>query len=444
MPSLFIFEKHPGQGKFQSVLFFALLLYIISLFLKSSPVVSNTLLCLIVLLALFNFPPEQYLKRIRRNKIGLGLILFFFLELISLLYSGHKTEAFEVLSLRAPIFLLPLAFCFISFTNNNRNKLLVFFALTTALASFAGFVYGVWLAISTKDKGYLYNDNISDLLLGKQAAYFSFYVGAAVLILINLLLRNDASLSKLKAFAYLAIVWLMLYDFLLASKTGLLALMLILLPLLILSFIGKKKWMEIGILTFGLISSGVILNKMFPKTFHRFQGFTQTEFHYNNNTTENHFNAAFDSTKWNSSNTRVAIWQCATEIIGEHPVFGTGLGERNHALQQKYQEKNFIYAYTTRKNSHNQYLEIAVSMGLTGLVFFTVACLLYPLYYCIRRKQILAACIIILLAVCLFTENMLDRYQGEVIIALLLPLVFSTPPYGSGGEEKFASQTNNG
>ncbi len=422
MPSLFSFKEDQQNGKYTAGIYWLLLLYICSLFLKSSPVVSNVFIAAITVLAFFNCSPKNYAAQFTKNKVNLGFILFFFLQVISLFYSSDSSTGFQVLSLRAPVFLLPLAFALINFEKRTWNTIAVFYAFATTIASVAGFVYSVFLTIKTKDTGYLYNDNVSDLLLGKQAVYFAFYVNSAVFIFISFLLNPDEKFKKIKGLFYLSIGWLCFICFLLASKTAMLSLLLISLVLLFSRFIQRKKWMELSLVLFSLSIGCVILSKMFPKTLSRFTGLTQTEFQFDNAQRENHFNAAYDSTKWNSTNTRVAIWQCAKELIQQQPVFGSGLGDKKADLLQKYKEKNFIYGYSTEKNTHSQYLDIVISMGIVGLMVFVFVFVLYPVLIFIKQKQFLALSIFALLAFCFLTENMLDRYQGEIIIGLLLPL----------------------
>ena len=180
--------------------------------------------------------------------------------------------------------------------------------------------------------------------------------------------------------------------------------------------------MEVAILGLGLIIGSVVLIKLFPKTLNRFKGTTETEYQFDNQNMENHFNADFDKNKWNSSNTRAAIWTCAMEVWRTQPLFGTGVGDKKDDLKRKFEEKKFWFALHTNKNTHNQYLDVLMSLGLTGLLIFILCYFVYPLWIFIQQKQGFAIMVFLLLALCLITENMFGRYQGIVLIALILPL----------------------
>jgi O-antigen ligase len=160
----------------------------------------------------------------------------------------------------------------------------------------------------------------------------------------------------------------------------------------------------------------------------RFKGTTETHFRFDNTNAENHFNAEYDENKWTSSSMRAAIWTCATEVWKEHVIFGTQLGDKNDALRKKYEEKHFWYAIAYNKNTHSQYLDILISMGAVGLTIFLSCYFIYPLLIFIKRKQIFSVLIYTLVALCLITETMFARYQGIVLLALILPLVSKIEP----------------
>ena len=154
----------------------------------------------------------------------------------------------------------------------------------------------------------------------------------------------------------------------------------------------------------------------------RFNGTTQINYQFDNKNVENHYNAEYDPAKWNGTNTRLAIWTCAYEIVKENPILGTGLGDRTTVLMDKYKEKHFLYAINTKKNTHNQYLDILISMGIIGLLLFLILYFIFPAYIYIKEKNYFALYILLVLAICMFTENMFDRYQGLILIPFILVL----------------------
>ena len=101
---------------------------------------------------------------------------------------------------------------------------------------------------------------------------------------------------------------------------------------------------------------------------------------------------------------------------------GVGLGDRNDALMMKYKENEFWYGLGSQKNTHNQYLDVLMSMGIIGLFLFLITFFIYPIKMFFKQRQVFAIVVYVLLAICFMTENMLDRYQGLIFISFVLPL----------------------
>jgi len=417
----FAFSENESSGKIKAVIYYLILGYISSLFIKNSPVITNLFMSLIFFLSWGTVSTRSYFQHCLRSKINFGLILFFILQLIGVLFSTNSIDGMDVLRIRLPLLILPIAFCLIDFEQRTWTKMLLFYAIITTIASGAGFLYGSYKAMNEQDTGYLYNDNISDLI-GKQAVYMGLYVSAAIFIIVDTLIHKKEPGQKLRFMLFCSLLWLVFISFMLASKTSLISLVLILLWQVLSLLIRKRKFMKSFLLVIGLAMGFVFISGVFPKTLNRFKGIAETRFRFDNRNPENHFNAEYDENKWNSTNTRMALWQCGIEIWRKHPLLGTGIGDEKAELTEKYKEKQFWYALSTEKNLHNQYLDILVSMGLVGLFFFLFIFLVYPLKLFFEQKQSLAVSIFIGLGFCFFTENMLDRYQGEVLIAFILPV----------------------
>lgn len=433
MNYFFLPAKHEIDNNANVIAYYALLVYILSLFSEFIPVITNIMMVCVVLIAIYN-TRNGFLRGIRENKAILGIVIFYLLQICSVLLSNNMKDGFKTLSNTVPFLLFGFAFCFIGFPQKTWKRMLHFFALATTAASVIGFLKSVSDVLRTHDTGYLYNDNLC-FILGKQAVYFSLYVGIAIIIFTYLLQQNEYS-KKTKGWIYLAIAWLFVVIFLLASKAAMLGSIALLGVYVGSILIQRKKYMEISILLFGLIVGCILLVKIFPKTLNRFKGTTETHFRFDNTNAENHFNAEYDENKWTSSSMRAAIWTCAKEVWEEHPVFGTQLGDKNDALRKKYEEKHFWYAIAYNKNSHSQYLDILIGMGAVGLTVFLCCYFIYPLLIFLKQKRLFSILIYTLVGLCLVTETMFARYQGIVLLALILPLASKIAPSADSAIEE--------
>lgn len=408
-----------ANGKTDSVLYFTILCYIISLFIKDMPVVTNILMMLVFTLSIIGITKEKLKLSFLNNKVLLGVIAFYLIMMFSALFSNDKKEAIAILVRRLPLLFLPLSFYLINFKKEIWNKISLFYAITAGFATIFGFSYGVFCYFKTNDSGFLYNDNISEIL-GRQAVYLALYVSIAIVILI-IHFNHNFEIKKFKPFIFITIIWLIFILFMLASRAAMLGLFIVFVISITNYIIRKKKYLEGVLLIFCIIVGFVLMSKLFPKTLNRFNGTTETNFQFDNKNVENHFNAAYDSSKWNGTNTRMAIWRCAYEVWLENPLIGTGIGDKNTELKKKYEEKKFWYGLSTNKNTHNQYLDILLSMGIIGEIIFIFLFLIWPLFTFWKQKQTFGMFVLIIIGICLITENMFDRYQGLVFI----PFIFS-------------------
>lgn len=421
---MFLFKKESPTGRISKFIYYAILGYIVSLFLKNSPVVSNLFMAAIFGMAWFAKPLnfKQLAQNIKGNKVIAGLLIFFLLEFISAIFSHDKQGGFDMLRVRLSLLVLPLAFLFIDFDQKTWRRILIFYVVLAVAASLIGFSFGVVLALETHNPGYLYNDNISYQLVGKQAAYYSFYVDIAIFILLYLYrFRGDYS-KGFKVFLWAGFIWLLFMNYMLASTMSTIALALLLFATVVVWIIKGKKLLAGALLLIGIAAGVIALNALFPKTFVRFERLTKTSYRFDNTATENHFDAAYNPDQWTSSSTRLALWHCGVEIWQEHPVAGVGLGDLKGALIDKFDEKHFWSALSNKRNLHSQYVDILAATGIIGILVFLATYIVYPVVTFIKRKQSLAILVFTGLAICLLTENMFDRYQGEVLIGLMLPL----------------------
>ena len=424
--TLLAFNDAKASSRYGKFLYFSILAYIVSIYIKNAPVVSNALMFLILVFGVLSVHVSKYKQQFIGQKINLGMLMFFLCQLLSVLLSSDKTTGFSILTLRLPLLIFPLAFCFIDFEQRTWRGILLIYALVTSMASIVGFGYGTYLAMHENNTAFYYNDNISELLLGKQAAYFGLYINAAIITIVYLLGNKEGSFQRIKVLLYVLIVWLLFVNYMLASKMSTISLLIILLAIAFVRIIRNRKILEGFILIFAMFIGLGVLYKLFPQTVERFKTITQTGFRFDNTNAENSLDSKFDANKWSSGSTRMALWTCGKEVFVKHPVLGTNLGDIRSILKEKYTEKNFLYALNTNKNLHCQYFDVAVSMGIIGLLVFLFTYFLYPIKTFIKQRQDFAVCIFICVGLCLLTENMFDRYQGEQIIPFLLVLVSKT------------------
>jgi O-antigen ligase len=124
----------------------------------------------------------------------------------------------------------------------------------------------------------------------------------------------------------------------------------------------------------------------------------------------------------NEVNFRYVIYTCSYEILKEHWLFGLGLGNVQENLDQCYSHVDYIN-YDDFKvknyNSHNQYLNAWLTYGILGLLF-----LIYYLVASFNGGLKVHKALIIMVALCLLTENILEREAGVVFFVFFNTILF--------------------
>ncbi len=356
------------------------------------------------------------------DQIALGLMIYYLLQAISMFYTKNKTVGGMWLEYRSPLAYLSLILGTCHLSAAQRRKVLLLYAFLTAAAAVIGLVFGIVMYSRSGDSGYIYNDNLGTLF-DKQAVYFAMYVNFAVMIFVYFLHQGFIRSKAFKNLAVLSIIILAGVNYLLASRTSMLILVVFLVGYILYIILKQKRFLTGAILLLGILIMGVLSTKMFPKTTNRFVSVTNSKFEYKNLHPVDHFNGETSRENWNSLNTRLAIWNCAGEVIRRNPLFGVGIGDVGDNLIEEYRKNDFYFGIRYNLNAHNQYLDVGMGFGLLGFVIFLGALIVVPLVTAFARKNYLLIFFVSSMAVYLVTEVMLNRNQGITFIAFFLILL---------------------
>jgi O-antigen ligase len=114
---------------------------------------------------------------------------------------------------------------------------------------------------------------------------------------------------------------------------------------------------------------------------------------------------------------RYTIWDTSWEAAKENLPFGVGSGDIKDVLKSKYSERSLPYFNKREYNTHNQYLQILLAVGIPGILLF-VSGLFYTLYVSMQKRCFLYLVFMLIIAINLLTESMLERQSGVVFYAI--------------------------
>ena len=119
-------------------------------------------------------------------------------------------------------------------------------------------------------------------------------------------------------------------------------------------------------------------------------------------------------------NIRLNIWRTALDTPKDYSLYGLGAGQSFQYLQNKYIEQG-LNRYQNF-NSHNQYIEEWIELGIPGLIFFILAWLSLP--YCTQKRARKSAIMLVTLyALNMLTDCMFGRFDGIALWCVWMILI---------------------
>jgi O-antigen ligase len=427
MRSLFLMDDQATQlTKKEKILYALIVLFIITFYLPGIPVVNNIVIGGIALFWFFYNSFSEKLNLLRRRKEVILMVLFYVQHIISALLSNNQQEGFSWVIIRLPLLAFPVTIGLMYISQPLKERIIYAWAVITTITAFACIVWALKRYFSTDDASLLYNDNLTDLI-DKQSVYVALMVNLAIFCY-GYLLSIQSTLGSLvskRAFVYTGIFVLLVANFLMASRINITILYSSIFCYTVWYAIKKKRFMPfIGVVA-GVGIAWLLLVNFFPKTINRFRELGYTNYEYSHHGVESHFNMEVKGDQWNGANIRLAVWACGWEVVKQHPLLGVQLGDKVDSLMKVYAEKKFDFAYDSRRNMHNNFLDILESFGIVGFVLFLAGFIGMPLFKCVRAKDYFGVAVILAFMLVFVTETYFDRSMGNMVFAFFISLIIS-------------------
>lgn len=402
-----------------TVLFFFLLVFFIPVWVD----IAILILPFLLLSAVLSTSWVGFGRRLWGSKCAVLMILFWVLYLVSILYSDDWKYSINDVQQKLLLVVFPLFFVLSSSTvKKYYHKLIDTFALGCVVSIVVCLVTALVHSLSFESGSVTFNPVPTDvpwenyftydrLANFYHPSYLSMYLSFGIVIIFNRL--KVATSSKEKALYLLLIILFCGFVYLLSSRAGMLvASMSVLIGVIVL----LKNWRKVFCITG--IGLAVLLCGLWVS--YNIKGsFSQRavdELLYGVGMRQLDYKVQQDS--------RIGIWKTLPEVIAQKPLFGYGTGDIHQVLNNAYREQGFDYAADNNLNTHNQYFETAIAIGLIGLaVFLTI--LLLPLISFRRSKDFFLPLAFILIVAANFVfESMVTRITGVLFFAFFYCLFF--------------------
>lgn len=322
------------------------------------------------------------------------MLLFFFFHLTGMLYTDDFDFGFKDLSVKIPLVLIPVIAVFTGISDSLKKKAAIAFSYSCVTVNLFLLIRAVINHHSGMQDPFFY-DSYSVLI---HPAYMALMNVTAISILI---FDDTSAFSKKKVISLLSIIFLSASAILMASKAGLLSMLIVYLAFAIKTFSGNRfsKFLLTG--TIVMIALAIIF--IFPVKERVKQSLEALR----------HPEKA--ATMQEGTASRLLAWQTAWHIAKDYFPLGTGTGDIKNVTLSYYEHSGYSWPLYYKLNAHNQYLQSVAAIGIGGLV--SLAFILFiPLIHR-KKEESLPLIFNLLVFINLLFESMLEVQNGVMLIA---------------------------
>ncbi|MBI3502832.1 MAG: O-antigen ligase family protein [Bacteroidetes bacterium] len=298
------------------------------------------------------------------------------------------------------------------------KKILNYFACSCTIVSLICLAYAFYRAMSSGNfyeinpvsnyaTHYFFYEGLSEIFI--HPIYFSAFISFSAFVVLKNILKLHDYFSRKNILHFIWLAYLIVFLFLLSSRTMTISFFLIS-AFYILYFFLKNKKIFLGISITSVMIAIFISSIIFIPTIHeRFSEIFTSSYSFNNNPeTNKNLSGKLDDIQM-----RFAKWFFTIKTGKKTWILGTGTGDDEDELMKTYLENNFMEGYVPQYNSHNQFLQTWLGLGVIGLGILLLN-LLASFYLSLKRKNIIYFFFIFLITAFCFTESILCRQHGVV------------------------------
>lgn len=358
--------------------------------------------------SLFLFDKERFFSG-AKNPWFLIMFFFFLMHCLSGLFSDNKQEAVTGIENKLSFLAFPYFFFLYKMNDHTVKRMLIAFVSGCFFALIICVARATYIYFTSGANEFFYN--LFSVLI--HAGYFSMYMLFCILIVMFAYPKWFGKDKWVGIISYFLVLAFLIGIFLCASKIGYGTAVLVLIIAPIIKF---KHRLNLKVF---LISSAVLLAvffamiKVFPKPFERLNNVFTTLSADN-----------IDKTSGESTAVRLLIWKESREIVKENFWLGVGTGDANDVLQERYRQNGLTGALEHNLNTHNQYFQTAIALGIVGLLimlFLTFGVMIYAFV----KKHILLALFSIIIILNFLVESMLQTQSGNLFFTGFLCLMLT-------------------
>ncbi|RYY08638.1 MAG: hypothetical protein EOO04_39710, partial [Chitinophagaceae bacterium] len=218
MKSMNLFNDNAGivRETKEITLLLLIAIFFVTYYLPLPPIVNNIVIVLFAV-SCFRFNTWKEKLQLLRDRPAIWFIIAFYVfQVISMFISDDREKGLQYLQVRIPLLLFPVSLGLITLRNALKIRVYLIYALITTVAAVFCLASSLIIYYQTGDSGFIYNDSLS-AAIDKQSVYFSLMVNIAIFSY-GYLLTKKYLRASFRIIAIGAIAFLMIIQFMLASR----------------------------------------------------------------------------------------------------------------------------------------------------------------------------------------------------------------------------------
>jgi len=347
------------------------------------------------------------------QKSSLLLFAFYALHLLGMVYTSNIGAGLFDLQKKLSLLLIPLVLLSRPLSVRQTECVLALFVTTCVLLGIIGSIWGFsHMSHILQSKENAGPEHVVTYFIQFPRVYFSLYLMFCLGCVFYFYNKYKQNLAQWQKVGLLIMVLLMVaFLFLMASRMNLILLVVFSFTIGFYELVVKRKKIQFA-LTIGFV--GFVLF---------FLAFTQIPHlkRFMSDFTKNTELRKGDA--YNSVNLRVEKIKSAKEVIAQNWLWGVGIGDVQDVLNEEYKKRGFELGYKVNLDTHNQYLETWIGLGIFGL-FLLVSFNSLSLWEAFQVRNFLLFFLILHFSIASLSEALLNTQKGIVFFSLFYPLLY--------------------
>ncbi len=345
----------------------------------------------------------------RNNKLLWGLPIFYGVHILGLIHTSNFSYAGLDLQTKLTFLLLPFVIGTLQLRGNDLRNIKIGFTAVCLLSCAIMLIYALYRYTSTHHTNWFFYTDYSSLFM--HPTYLTMYLGVAVYFVLERLLQTTNRTQG--AIVGAELFFLLANSILLSARTALATTLLLTIVFAIIAIREKKFSVATRTGWFMAVGCSILFYVGMNRINNRF---TQVE--------EAIVQQSEQATVHNSTTGRIEIWKESLVLLQDNWMIGTGTGDIKDELLKSYAAHQFTYGLERKLNSHNQFLQTWLALGIAGLLSL-VALLLIPLIKTRISTDNAFLFLVGIITLNAMTESILEVQKGVFFLSFFYSLMLN-------------------